>query len=40
LLGADFDWRGLLISLGITLLLLVYSTFVFKRMEDEFADVV
>lgn len=40
LLGADFDWRGLLISLGITLVLLVYSTFVFKRMEDEFADVV
>jgi lipopolysaccharide transport system permease protein len=40
LLGADFDWRALLISLGITLVLLVYSTFVFKRMEDEFADVV
>ena len=39
-LGADFDWRSLLVSLGITLVLLVYSTFVFKRMEDEFADVV
>jgi lipopolysaccharide transport system permease protein len=40
LLGADFDWRSLLVSFGITLVLLVYSTFVFKRMEDEFADVV
>lgn len=40
LLGADFDWRSLLVSLGITLVLLAYSTFVFKRMEDEFADVI
>lgn len=40
LLAADIDWRSLLVSLGITLVLLVYSTFVFKRMEDEFADVV
>lgn len=40
LLAADFDWRSLLVSFGITLVLLVYSTFVFKRMEDEFADVV
>ena len=40
LLGVGFDWRGLLISLSVTLALLIYSTFVFKRMEDEFADVV
>jgi lipopolysaccharide transport system permease protein len=40
LLNAGFDWRGLLVSLSITLVLLIYSTFVFKRMEDEFADVV
>lgn len=40
LLNAGFEWRALLVSLGITLALLVYSTFVFKRMEDEFADVV
>jgi lipopolysaccharide transport system permease protein len=40
LLNAGFDWRGLLVSLSITLMLLIYSTFVFKRMEDEFADVV
>jgi len=40
LLNVGFDWRGLLISLSITLVLLVYATFVFKRMEDEFADIV
>ena len=40
LLNLGFDWRGLLVSLSITLALLFYSTFVFKRMEDEFADVV
>jgi len=40
LLNLPFDWRTLLISFSITLVLLVYSTFVFKRMEDEFPDVV
>ena len=40
LLNAGFDWRGLLVSLSITLVLLIYSTFVFKGMEDEFAEVV
>jgi lipopolysaccharide transport system permease protein len=40
LLDLGFDWWSLIVSLGITLALLVYSTFVFKRMEDEFADVV
>lgn len=39
-LDLGFEWRSLIVSLGITLGLLVYSTFVFKRMEDEFADVV
>lgn len=40
LLDLGFDWRSLFVSLGITLGLLVYSSFVFRRMEDEFADVV
>lgn len=40
LLNLGFDWRSLLVSFVVTLALLVYSMFVFKRMEDEFADVV
>jgi lipopolysaccharide transport system permease protein len=40
LLNADFEWRSLLVSFGITLALLVSSSFVFKHIEDEFADVV
>ncbi len=40
LLNAGIDWRSLLVSFGITLALLVYSSFVFKHIEDEFADVV
>jgi len=40
LLNAEFEWRSLLVSFGITLALLVFSSFVFKHIEDEFADVV
>ncbi|HSS18904.1 MAG TPA: ABC transporter permease [Pyrinomonadaceae bacterium] len=40
LLNLPFNWRSLLVSLGITLALLVYSSFFFRRMEDGFADVV
>jgi lipopolysaccharide transport system permease protein len=40
LLGLDFNWRSLVISAALTLALLVYSTFAFKRLEDQFADVV
>ncbi len=40
LLGADFNLRRFAVSLAVTLGLLVYSTFVFRGMEDEFADVV
>ena len=40
LLGLDFNWRSLVISAAITIALLVYSTYAFKRLEDEFADVV
>jgi lipopolysaccharide transport system permease protein len=40
LLGLGFNWRSLMISAAITLALLVYSTFAFRRLEDELADVV
>lgn len=40
ILGLDFNWRSLMISAAITLTLLVYSTYAFKHLEDEFADVV
>jgi lipopolysaccharide transport system permease protein len=40
LLSADVEWRSLFVSFGITLALLVSSSFVFKHIEDEFADVV
>jgi lipopolysaccharide transport system permease protein len=40
LLNADVEWRSLFVSFGITLALLVSSSFVFKHIEDEFADVV
>ena len=34
------DRRGLAVSLVMTLTLLVCATYAFKRLEDEFADVV
>jgi lipopolysaccharide transport system permease protein len=40
LLGTPLDQQALAISAVITLLLLVYATFVFRRMEDQFADIV
>jgi len=40
LFGLPLDQRSLLISVAITLALLVYAAFVFRRLEDEFADIV
>jgi lipopolysaccharide transport system permease protein len=40
LLGLDLNLRSLVISAVITLALLVYSTYAFKRLEDQFADVI
>jgi lipopolysaccharide transport system permease protein len=40
LFGGAFDWTALGISTGLTLALLVYSAFSFRRMEKSFADVV
>jgi homopolymeric O-antigen transport system permease protein len=40
LFGHGFDWRALSISTAMTLVLLVYSAFSFRRMEKSFADIV
>jgi lipopolysaccharide transport system permease protein len=40
LLGENFDWTTLAISTVITLSLLVYSAYTFRRMEKDFADIV
>jgi lipopolysaccharide transport system permease protein len=38
--GRAFDWNGLVIATVITLSVLVYSAYHFRRMEKSFADVV
>lgn len=38
--GRAFDWQALGISALVTVVVLVYSTFAFKRMEKSFADVI
>jgi lipopolysaccharide transport system permease protein len=40
LFGRQFDWYGLGVSTVITLVLLVYSAYVFRRMERSFADII
>ncbi len=40
LFGREFDWRALGIATVITLGLLVYSAYSFRRMEKDFADIV
>jgi len=40
LFGRDFDWMALSLSAAITLAILVYSAFSFRRMEKSFADIV
>ena len=41
LLGRSaFDWTTLAISTGVTLVILVYSAYSFRRMERGFADIV
>jgi lipopolysaccharide transport system permease protein len=40
LFGAPFDWLAIAISAGVTVLLMLVSLFVFKRMEDDFADMI
>jgi lipopolysaccharide transport system permease protein len=40
LLGIPFNRSALLVSVLITIILLVGSLFAFRRMEDDFADIV
>jgi lipopolysaccharide transport system permease protein len=40
LLGRAFNWTALLISAAITLVVLIYSSYTFRRMEKGFADIV
>jgi lipopolysaccharide transport system permease protein len=40
LFGRTFDWSSLATSAGITLAILIYSAYSFRRMEKSFADVV
>jgi lipopolysaccharide transport system permease protein len=40
LFGLPFNWNSLAISVGITLALLLYSSYSFRRMEKSFADIV
>ena len=40
LLGRPFNWIALAVSAAITLILLIYSSYSFRRMEKSFADIV
>jgi lipopolysaccharide transport system permease protein len=40
LFGRPFDWIALAVSAAITMFLLVYSSYSFRRMEKSFADIV
>jgi lipopolysaccharide transport system permease protein len=40
LLGGGFDWPALEIAAGLTIFMLLFSMFVFKRLENNFADVI
>ncbi len=40
LFGHDFDWPSLAVSTAVTVFLLTYSAYLFRRMEKSFADVV
>lgn len=40
LFGEPFDWRALAVAATITVVVLVYSAYAFRRMEKDFADIV
>lgn len=40
LFGGEFDWFAVGVSAGLIFILAVFSLFVFKRMEDDFADLI
>jgi lipopolysaccharide transport system permease protein len=40
LFGGNFDWFAIGVSTAMTIVLMLVSLFVFKRMEDDFADLI
>jgi ABC-type polysaccharide/polyol phosphate export permease len=38
--GKAFDWEGLFIATAITVAILVWAIYSFRRMEREFADII
>ncbi|HEX3559060.1 MAG TPA: ABC transporter permease [Pyrinomonadaceae bacterium] len=40
LFGREFNWVALAVSTGITLILLAYAFYAFRRMEKDFADLI
>lgn len=40
ILGGPFHWRAIAMSLFVTFCLLVFSLFIFKKMEEDFADII
>lgn len=40
LFGGNFDWFAIGVSAAMTIILMLVSLFVFKRMEDDFADLI
>jgi lipopolysaccharide transport system permease protein len=40
LFGLDFNWNQILIAAIITVLILIYAAFAFRKMEKKFADIV
>ncbi len=38
--GTEFDWFAIVISVVMTFVLLIFALIVFKRMEDDFADLI
>jgi len=40
LFGTRFDWRGIAVSVVITVVLLIYGAYAFQRREKTFADIV
>ncbi len=40
LFGGKFDWLAIGVSFAVTIVLAFFSVFVFKRMEDNFADLI
>ncbi|MBA3693487.1 MAG: hypothetical protein H0W77_08640 [Acidobacteria bacterium] len=40
LFGGEFDWFAVGVSVALTMILMVLSVFIFKRMENDFADLI